>query len=98
MVDDKIVLVRTRDAGAFVGMLREYCGAETTATLTNARRLWYWSGAASLSELSVSGVKNPDACKFPCAVSKILLTGVIEIIPMTDDAIRSIDAVPVWSA
>jgi len=38
--------------------------------LVNARRLWYWSGAASLSQMALEGVKNPDTCKFPAAVPK----------------------------
>ena len=29
--------------------------------LKNCRRIWYWNGAASLSELALSGVKR-DEC------------------------------------
>ena len=64
---NKHVIIRTRSAGVFAGVLKKY--EKQTATLTNARRLWYWSGAASLSQLSVDGVSKPNECKFPVAVA-----------------------------
>jgi len=66
------------------------------ATLTNARRIWYWSGAASLSQLATEGTSNPKGCKFPCEVPEIYLSEVIEVIPMTDKAIKSIAEVSIW--
>ena len=66
--------------------------------MTNARRLWYWSGAASLSELAVRGTKRPKDCKFPVAVPSIVLTEAIEIISVTDEARNSIESVPTWAA
>lgn len=66
--------------------------------MTNARRLWYWSGAASLSELAVRGTKRPKDCKFPVAVPSIVLTEAIEIISVTDEARNSIESVPTWTA
>jgi len=66
--------------------------------LANARRLWYWVGASSLSELAVRGVSKPESCKFPVAVPEIILTEAIEIIPCTDEARASIAAVPEWTS
>ena len=66
--------------------------------MTNARRLWYWSGAASLSELAVRGTKRPKDCKFPVAVPSIVLTEAIEIISVTDETRNSIESVPTWAA
>ena len=93
---NQYVIIRTRSAGVFAGLLKSY--KDQTATLTNARRLWYWSGAASLSQLSVDGVSNPDACKFPVAVPSVVLPEVIEILPLSDKARASIDGVKIWSA
>lgn len=90
----KDVLIRTRSAGVFVGLLESY--KDQTAVLKNARRIWYWSGAASLSQLSVDGVSNPDACKFPVAVEEVTLPEVIEILNLTAKARASIDAVKIW--
>lgn len=90
------VIVRTYSAGVFAGYLDSRDGKEVT--LLSARRLWRWAGAASLSELAVSGVKLPAECKFPVAVPRVVLTEAIEILDVTDAAKESIDAVPVWSA
>ena len=88
------VLVRTYSAGVFVGTLKSRSGQEVF--LTDARRIWYWSGAASLSQLAMEGTKDPHGCRFPRAVSEVLLSGAIEIIPLTKRARSSIDEVPVW--
>lgn len=90
------VIARTYSAGVFAGTLASRDGKE--AVLTDARRLWYWDGAASLSELSVKGTRKPKNCKFPCAVSEVLLTEVIELLPVTDEARRSIAEVAEWQA
>jgi hypothetical protein len=90
------VIVRTYSAGVFAGYLQARNGQEVT--LLSARRLWYWSGAASLSQLSVDGTKKPTECKFPVAVETIDLLQAIEIIPCTVKAKSSIESVPVWKA
>ena len=92
----KYVIVRTSSAGVFAGVIKSRNGAE--AVVTDARRLWYWSGAASLSQLSMDGVSNPGACKFPSPVPEVTLLGVIEILPLSDKAKASLDAVPAWKA
>ena len=89
------VIVRTYSAGVFAGFLFKRDGKE--ATLRNARRIWYWDGAASLSELAVRGTSKPENCKFPIAVPEITLTEVIEIIPTTKEGQKSIESVRIWS-
>ena len=88
------VIVRTYSAGCFAGYLESREGQEVV--LLNARRLWYWDGAASLSQLSMEGVSKPENCKFPCEVSRIELTEAIEVIEATEDARLSIANVKVW--
>jgi len=90
----KYVIVRTYSAGVFAGFLKQRKGKE--AVLQNARRLWYWDGAASLSQLAVDGVSKPENCKFPVEVSLITLTEVIEILDVTEKARKSIAGVVVW--
>ena len=92
----KYVIVRTYSAGVFAGYLESRDGKE--GVMLQARRIWYWSGAASLSELAMKGVSKPDDCKFPCIVDKITLTEIIEIIECTKEAKKSITDVPVWTA
>jgi hypothetical protein len=91
---NKFVIVRTYTAGVFAGTLKKLNGKEVE--LTNARRLWYWQGAASLSQLAVNGTSKPDQCKFPIAVPSVTLTEAIEILDATPEAKKSIESVPVW--
>jgi len=89
-------IVRTYSAGVFAGYLKSRNGQEVV--LQKARRLWQWSGAASLSQLAVDGTSNPSGCKFPCEVSEIELLQAIEILPVTEKAKKSIQGVAVWKA
>lgn len=89
-------IVRTYSAGVFAGILESRIGQEVV--MRNARRLWQWSGAASLSQLATEGTSNPDGCKFPQEVDKVILTQAIEIIDVTEKAKKSIAAVKVWKA
>jgi hypothetical protein len=95
-MDLEYVIVRTYSAGVFAGYLSKRDGKEVE--LLKARRLWYWSGAASLSQLSQEGVKNPEECKFPQEVEKVILTEAIEILNVTERAKESIGNVKIWSA
>lgn len=88
-------MVRTYSAGIFAGYVKRRDGKE--AELVNARRIWYWDGAASLSQLATDGTSKPENCKFPCEVASVILTEVIEIIPITEKAKASIAGVPVWA-
>lgn len=90
------VIVRTYSAGVFAGTLVNRDGKEVV--LNNARRLWYWAGAASLSQLAQSGTSRPSECKFPEPVDQVILTEAIEIISVTDQARKSIEEVPIWRA
>ena len=90
----RMCIVRTYSAGVFAGELVSLKGQH--AVMCNARRLWYWKGAASLSQLAMEGVKCPLECKFPCEVATVELTQAVEIIDMTDAAVASVKGVPIW--
>jgi hypothetical protein len=94
MEDKKFVIVRTNSAGVFAGYLESRNGQEVV--LTYARRLWYWKGASSLSQLAMEGVKYPEECKFPCSVERVELLQAIEILDVTEAAKASIASVPIW--
>jgi hypothetical protein len=89
-------IVRTRGAGVFAGYVASRTGSEVV--MNDARRLWYWKGAASLSELAVKGTKCPGECKFPTAVPRVELLDAVEILDVTPEAEASIKGVPVWVA
>ena len=90
----KKVIIRADRAGVFFGTLKEKNGNEVT--LTDCRRIWYWDGAASISQLAVDGTSRASNCKFTVIVAEITILGVIEIIPCTDKAVNSIENVAVW--
>ena len=96
----KTVIVRTQSAGCFMGEIiaKKATPAGMVVNLINARRLWYWAGAASLSQLAVDGTASPGECKFPPEVPHIELIQAIEIIDVTAKARASIKAVPLWKA
>ena len=87
-------MVRTYSAGVFAGYIESRDGKE--AVLRNARRIWLWSGAVDLCQLATEGTSDPKNCKFPAPVNKVFLTEVIEIIPITEKAKKSIEGVSVW--
>ena len=93
-MENKKVIIRADRAGVFFGTLKEKNGNEVT--LTDARRIWYWDGAASLSQLAVDGTSKPSRCKFTVTVPEMTVLGVIEIIPCSDKAIKSIEGVAEW--
>ncbi len=89
-------IVRCVSAGVFMGYVAKSDLSKGVVKLKNARRLWYWSGACSLSQLATDGTAKPKDCKFPCAVAEIQLAQVIEIIPCTAKALESINGVAIW--
>jgi hypothetical protein len=96
MTKKPYVIVRTYSAGCFAGHLESRKGQEVV--LVNARRLWKWEGAASLSQLAVDGTSNPSGCKFPTETPRHEVMQAIEVIHTTKKAEESIKSVPVWKA
>ena len=90
----KYCVIRTYSAGVHTGYVKERSGKEVT--LINARRLWKWAGAFTLSEIAVSGVSDPNGCKFSVEVPEITLTEAIEIIPCTQKAEEIIKGVKAY--
>lgn len=74
------VLIRTYSAGVHFGNLISREGQEVV--LSNARRLWNWSGALSLSEIAEKGV-TLSGSKISVPVEEIILTQATEIIKIS---------------
>ena len=92
----KVCMLRTYSAGVFYGEIVSLSDDGKQAVIKNSRQVWYWDGAAILSQLAVEGTVAPDNCKFPVAVAERYLSEVIEVLPMTDRAITSLNAVKEW--
>jgi hypothetical protein len=90
----KYCIVRTYSAGVFAGYVESRNGREVV--IRNVRRIWYWDGANSLSELAKTGTAKPSNCKFAVLVDKIEVMEAIEIIECTETAKKSIEDVKEW--
>ena len=82
-----IVLVRTYSAGVHVGRMQARDGREVV--LSDARRIWSWVGANTLSEIAVSGLSRGS--RVSEQVPTILVLEAIEIIPVSALAAQRID-------
>ena len=87
-------IVRCDRAGVFYGEIEERNGREIK--MRNVRNLWYWDGAATLLQLAAEGTTSSDNCKFTMTVDSLEVLDAIEVIPCTDRAIESIEAVKEW--
>lgn len=89
------VLARGTNAGVYYGTL---VGVEDdTVEMENVRNIWSWSGATCLSDMAVHGVSRPDDCRFSVCVENMVILGVCQIIPCTEDAQQILEAVSPWT-
>ena len=85
----KKVIIRTYSAGVWFGTLSEKGGTEVI--IKNARRMYQWWAAESisLSAVAIHGIKQ-EKSKICQAVESVWLDA-IEIMPCTDVAIESLE-------
>lgn len=86
-------LIRTRNAGVWVGELVERDAIDTV--LKNANRIWRWRGANTLSEVAISGVNRSEHTRIAKMVEEVALTtsDTCEIIPVA----KGVDLAEVWN-
>lgn len=75
---NKKCIFRGTNSGVFYGTLVEHKGQEVT--IKNCRRIWYWDGANSVSQIAVDGVEFPENCKFPMAIKFIKLMMFLQLL------------------
>ena len=93
-MEKKYFIVRGDRSGVFAGNIKKREGREVT--MTNVRRLWYWDGACSISQLAKDGTAAPQNCRFTVSVDELLILDAIEIILCTKKAEKSIKEVKEW--
>lgn len=93
-MEKEFYIVRGKDSGVFFGNIKERNGQEVT--MENVRRLWYWDGAASISQLAQEGTVAPQNCKFTVTVDEMIVLDAIEIDKCSDKAVKSIKEVFEW--
>lgn len=89
-------IVRCDRAGVFYGEIVSRNGQEVE--MKDVRNIWYWDGAATVMQLAAEGVSKPKTCKLSVSVESLVLLEAIQIIPCTDKAVESLDAVKPWRA
>jgi len=92
------VLVRSNRAGVFIGFLKEkkYYPQGTVVILVDSRNIYYWDGAAGISQIAELGVSKPENCKITISVKEREISEVIEIIPITSIAKSNLDKILPW--
>lgn len=94
------VIARCRDAGVHAGYI--VITDEHHTVLRDVRRIWRWSGAASLSEIAVYGL-NPlksEWSKIGCVEKFLRLrdSDICELTVCSDEGRASIEGMPEWRA
>ena len=92
------VIIRSYAAGVFIGYLAEKKAevSGVNVTLKQARRIYYWDGACSLTQLAMEGSKSPLNCKITEAINEQWVGDVIEILPVSQESADIIDGVSAW--
>ena len=95
---NKKCIIRSYGAGVFYGIVtaKNNTAAGVEVELKDARRIYYWAGANTLSQLAAEGSKKPNDCKITIAVPEILVTQVLEIIPASEEAVKNLDGIWIW--
>jgi len=90
------VLVRAYASGVHFGTLLSVAADGRAVRLTDAQRVWKWSGAATLSQMASTGVSKPLDCKFSVPVGGIAVMQVEEIILLSEEANANLINVTTW--
>lgn len=91
----KKVLIRSYAAGVFFGTLEseQFTPAGKVVVLSNSRRVHYWEGAASLSQVAQEGIR---AGRVAMTEPRKEVVNVIETTPLSEVAIENLEKQPVW--
>lgn len=91
----KQVLIRSYASGVHFGTLKSeiYTVSGKVVELTDSRRIHYWEGAASLSQVALEGIKKG---RVSMILPTIEIVNVIETIPLQDEAIINLNNQPIW--
>lgn len=94
MENTDFYIVRCDRAGVFFGQIKERTHDEVT--MANVRKIWYWSGAAAVEQLAMTGPQNPRDCKITMEVPEMIVMDPVQIIPCTKEAAEAIRQTAIW--
>ena len=90
-------IIRAEKAGVFIGRIIRTTKDAMVIT-TNVRRLYRWAGALDVTQIAKDGV-NPSGCKFTVQLGDEDISTIfnaVEVHPISEKALQSINAVPAW--
>lgn len=96
----KAVLIRSYASGVHFGFFKEEKDllSGKQVTLVNSRRVHYWEGACSISQLALEGTKKPDDCRISVTLPEITITQVIEVIPLSVASYNNLNSINEWKS
>jgi hypothetical protein len=89
------VIVRCTQAAAHFGILVHE--EDNTVVLKDARRIWSWAGAATLTDLALDGSRRPTECKVTRPAPLVKLGDACEVIMCTKEAVAAFNEIPEWT-
>ena len=94
---NKICIIRSYASGVHFGEVAETRDTlhGLSVTMKNSRRIHYWEGACSLSQVAMEGIQ---AGRVAMELPEIQVENVIEIIPMPQSSIDNLKNQPVWKS
>ena len=92
----KQVIIRTYSAGVHYGTLNRVEN-DSAVELKNSRRIHYWDGANSLTDIALGGILNKKDSRITKKLPSIVLNNTIEIIECTEKSIIDLDSFPEWT-
>ena len=95
MYQDQYCIIRSDRSGVFFGKVKteKHHPHGKTVILDECRRVHYWEGAASLSQMANSGISSG---RISMETNNHEVNGVIETIPCSEDAIQNLKNQPIW--
>lgn len=95
MYQDQYCIIRSDRSGVFFGKVKteQHHPHGKTVILDECRRVHYWKGAASLSQMANSGISSG---RISMGTNNHEINGVIETIPCSEDAIQNLKNQPIW--
>lgn len=90
---NKQIIARIERAGVFHGTL-DYIDSDIIR-LKDARRLYYWEGALSVTDMAAKGIKGGKVT-VPISTVEFLTDQIVELNECSVDATKSIESIKPW--
>lgn len=89
----KKIIARIDRAGVFHGTL-DYIDGEIIR-LKDARRIYYWNGALSVTDIAAKGITGGNVT-IPVSTVEFMSNKIIELNECSEEATKSIESIKAW--